>query len=103
MQLTLVSNRKSSQRTPVKNPLLKDVQGEVILIRSPRGITVCARNSASMTKHAPSWLYSIVYSEAIIAGNVSKKGGRFEFIRKEQAIEVIGKWVFEQIQSCVSL
>lgn len=97
MELKNVSTpNKSSQINTIKDPLLKDVQGDIIMIRSPQGVTVCVRNAAD-TEKFPLWLRSIVYSKAMVAGHVSKKGGRFKFIGKEQAVKVICNWMLEQL------
>lgn len=97
----LISKESRSQQSiPVKDILLKDVQGEVILIRSAQETTICSRNADDLIKKAPEWFFSIVYSESIVAGNVSQKGGRFEPVRKDQAIDRIGKWVFEKMKLC---
>lgn len=91
----------SCQTTSVDEPLLKDLQGEVLLIRSAQGITVCSRNAGNIKALTPSWMVKLSSPKAtFIAGEISEKGGRFEFIGKSRAIEIIAEWVFEQIESC---
>jgi len=104
MQLVKIISQTNSCRTiPVNEPLLKDLQGEVILIRSERGITVCSRNSENVKKLAQSWLLELSSPKAtFIAGEIHENGGRFEFIGKDRAIELIAEWVFDQIQPCFS-
>jgi len=104
MQLAkIISQPNSCQTIPVDEPLLKDLQGEVVLIRSAQGITVCSRNAGNIRNLTPSWMQEISSPKAtFIAGEISAKGGRFEFIGKSRAIEIIAEWVFDQIEPCFS-
>ena len=84
----------------VSDQLLGEIHGEVLLIRSTHSTTICKRSAGNMKRQALSWLYLAGTEQDVIfiAGNISDKGGRFQIIKRDQAVELIGMWIFKDIQ-----
>ena len=89
--------------TQESQPLLHDCIGEMLIVIEPDGISdVFCRNHHSgptMLRHAALWCVNIrkLKCAGFYAGVMTSKGGRFLSISREQAIEHIGHWVFENI------
>ena len=80
--------------------LLGEIHGEVLLIRSTHSTTICKRSAKNMRRQALSWLYlaGTENDVSFIAGRVSDKGGRFQIIKRNQAVELIAMWIIEEMQ-----
>lgn len=87
-------------RELVSDQLLNDVHGEVLLIRSNQVTTICKRSANDMRQQAFSWLHMAGTDKnaSFIAGRVSDKGGRFQIVSRDQAVELIALWIFEELQ-----
>lgn len=83
----------------VSDKLLSEVGGDVLFIHSVHGTTICERSVEDMRQQSLSWLVKADTEKAsFIAGHVSEKGGRFQIITKDQAVELLAVWVFEEVQ-----
>ncbi len=84
----------------VSNQLLGEIHGAVLLIRSTQSTTICKRSAKNMRRQALSWLYLAGTDKdaSFIAGRVSDKGGRFQIIKRNQAVELLAKWIIEEMQ-----
>lgn len=83
----------------VSDQLLKDVKGEVVLIRHDLGTIICSRSAENMKQQVVSWLNLAGTAEnaSFITGRITDKGGRFRIINRESAVEIIALWIFEVI------
>ncbi len=81
----------------VSDQLLNQVQGEVLFIRTAYATTICQRSARNMSKHVMDWLVLAGTEKAsFIAGKMSENGGRFQVVTRNQAIELITKWIFKE-------
>lgn len=87
----------------VNDQLLNKVHGEILLIHTAYTTTICKRTAGNMRQKALTWLYRADSENAsFFAGKMSEKGGRFQVITRNQAIELIGTWIFEELQHGIS-
>lgn len=89
-------------RELVSDKLLKDIRGEVLLIRTYQGTTICSQLADKMLQQALSWLLLAgdeLKTNGFIAGYVSEKGGKFAIINRDQAVELIAIWIFEGMRN----
>ncbi len=83
----------------VSDQLLNEVYGEILLIRTAHTTTICKRTAGNIRQQALTWFYrSGTESASFLAGKMSGKGGRFQVITRGQAIEVLGTWIFKELQ-----
>ncbi len=83
----------------VNDQLLGEVYGEILLIRSAQTTTICKRTAGNMRQQALTWLYRAGTENAsFLVGKMSEKGGRFQVVTRDQAIELIGIWNFKGLQ-----
>lgn len=87
----------------VSSQLLKDVHGEVLLISSGQ-TTICRRSAGNLRQRALSWLNIVANarSSRYIAGRVSEKGGMFRVVTREQALDLMTRWLAEALQNSES-
>lgn len=84
----------------VSDQLLNEVYGEILLIRTALTTTICKRTAPNMRSLALTWLYRAGTEKAnFLAGKMSKKGGRFQVVNRDQAIELLRKWIFEEVMT----
>lgn len=84
----------------VSDQLLNEVYGEILLIRTLHTTTICKRTAPNMKLLALTWLYRAGTEKAsFLAGQMSKKGGRFKVVSRDQAIESLGRWIFEEVMT----
>lgn len=83
----------------ISEQLLKDICGEVLLISLGKAV-ICKRSAGNLRNRALSWLN--IMAEAgctrFIIGRVSEKGGRFQVVTREQALELIALWLGQELQ-----
>jgi hypothetical protein len=83
----------------VSDQRLNEVHGDVLLIRTAHATTICKRTAWNMRQQALTWLFRARTEDVgFIAGKVSSKGGRFQVITRNQAIALIGTWIFKELQ-----
>lgn len=84
----------------VSEQLLKDVRGEVLLISAGKTV-ICQRTAGNLRRRALSWLNMVANANIsrYIAGRVSDKGGIFRVVTKEQAFELMARWLVEELRN----
>jgi hypothetical protein len=82
----------------VRDQLLNELHGDVLLIRTAHTTTICRRSASNMRQQALTWLMEAVTEKAsYLAGKVSAKGGRFRVVSRTQAVELIATWIFKEL------
>ncbi len=81
----------------VSDQLLNEVHGEVLFIRTAYATTICQRSARNMNQHIMDW-FAMAGTEhaSFIAGNMSENGGWFQVVTRDQAIELIATWIFNE-------
>lgn len=83
----------------VSDQFLSEVSGEILLIRTAHTTTICKRTVGNMRQQALTWFYRAGTENAsFLAGKMSEKGGRFQVVTRDQAVELIGTWIFKELQ-----
>lgn len=84
----------------VSNQMLNQIHGDILLIRANNVTQICNRSAATMRQQAISWLNMAANEKkaCFIVGHISAVGGRFQFITRDQAIELVAVWIFEEAQ-----
>ncbi len=83
----------------VSDQMLSEVHGEILLIRTVHTTTICKRTAGNMRQQALTWLYRAGTENAsFLAGKMSEKGGRFQVVTRDHAIELLGTWIFKELQ-----
>lgn len=79
--------------------LLKELHGEFLLIRSPQIIWICNRSAKNMRTQSMSWLEHVAQMKnaRFMVGRLTNRGGRFQNISRDAAIELIAHWVFDDL------
>ncbi|MBM9514263.1 hypothetical protein [Desulfogranum marinum] len=82
----------------VGDQLLREVDGDVLLIRSTHVSTMCTCSARKRRRQLLACLYlaGTDADASFIAGRVSARGGRFQVISREQAVELLARWIVEQ-------
>lgn len=87
----------------ISDQLLKHFRGEVLVINSNQS-TIYQRSAGNMRQRSLSWLNMVANAKCtrFIAGRVSEKGGRFRIVTRAEALQIIARWLFEDLQNLES-
>ncbi|MBM9514796.1 hypothetical protein [Desulfogranum marinum] len=81
----------------VSDQLLNEVHGEVLFIRTAHATTICKRTAGNMRQQVLTWISEAGSPNAsFLTGKMSDKGGRFQVVTRDQAIELFGRWIFKE-------
>lgn len=79
--------------------LISELKGEILLIRTAHELIVCERSSIHLKDHLFSWLLTARTEPAsFIGGKVSENGGRFQILKKDEAVNLLETWNFQELQ-----
>lgn len=83
----------------VRDQLLSQYRGEILLIRSDQ-TTICNRSAGNLRQRALSWLNMVAKAKSAryISGCVSDKGGRFRIATRNEALALIARLIYEELQ-----